>query len=405
MPIGIIAAGILGFVLMGTEEVQEAPRAQPERTWLVNTQTVQKQTLHPSVRLYGRIESPSFSTLSAIVDGEVIEVNVLAGETVEAGDVLIRLDSRNLQTQLRQTNADLDRIRASLTREGQRLTTDQEILFHEKRLLELATESLGRARTLKSRNLISQAEFDTFERTEQQAHLSVTAREASIREYDSRVDVLQAEFKRMEALLDRIELDIEDTVIVAPYAGRVTQVHVALGNQVRNSSPLVSMYDHNRLEVKTLIPNRHIAHLRQAIADDYRLEARAQLDDHLLTLTFDRLASIVDQGRGGVDAYFRVASNPIRPELSRSVDLVLTLTPVHDAIAIPYQAIYGSNQVFKIESGSLKSLSIRRHGQIFLNQQTFLVATSDDLDDGDTLVTTQLTNAVDGLKVQPWNKD
>ena len=405
IPVGILGASIVGFGLLKVDEEQVEPPVQEQRAWLVNTQTIQKAVIKPSVQLYGRVEAPTFSTLTAIVEGEVVEVNIRAGQSVKAGDVLIRLDSRTLKTQLLQSEADLNRSSASIAREAQRLTTDQEILQHEKRLLELAVESMKRARTLKSRNLISQAEFDTFERAEQQAHLAVTAREASIREYDSRVAVLEADSQRTEALLDRIRLDLEDAIITAPYDGRVTEVQVALGNQVKNGTPLLSMYDHNNLEVRAMIPNRHLAEIRKSVSDGYKPQATAQIDEHELTLQFDRLASVIDQGRGGVDAYFRLVSNPVRPELSRSVDLELTMASVDDAIMVPYQAIYGLDQVFKIESEYLKSVTIRHHGQIFHDKVAFVVATSDQLVDGDLLVTSQLTNAVDGLRVQPIQSD
>ncbi|MDE0309687.1 MAG: biotin/lipoyl-binding protein [Acidiferrobacterales bacterium] len=403
IPVVIIAAGVVGFGLLKVEEVQEQPEVQEERAWLVDTQAIEKQTINPSVRLYGRVVTPTFSTLSAIVDGEIIQVNVKSGQSVEAGDVLIRLDSRNLETQLRQAEAELRRVQASIARESQRLVTDQEILEHEKRLLQLANESLERARTLKSRNLIAQADFDSFERAEQQAHLAVTAREAAIREYDSRVAVIEADVERIQASLDKTRLDIEDTVISAPYTGRVTEVLVGVGNQVRNGTQLLSMYDHNNLEVLSMIPNRYVSEIRNSVADGYHPQAAAELDDHVLKLTFDRLGSIVDRGRGGVDAYFGLVTNPLQPELSRSIQLVLTLSPVADAFAIPYRAVFGLDRVYKIEAGALKSVTIKRHGQVFRNGTSLVVATSDGLTDGDVLVTTQLTNAIDGLKVKPYD--
>ncbi len=403
IPVAILGAGVIGFGLLKVDEVPEEPEVQKERAWLVNTQSIQKQTISPSVRLYGRVVTPTFSTLSAIVDGEIIQVNAKSGQSVESGDVLIRLDSRNLETQLRQTEAELNRTHASIARESQRLTTDQEILEHEKRLLELAVESLERARTLKSRNLISQADFDSFERAEQQAHLAVTAREASIREFDSRAAVLEADIERIQASLDKVLLDIEDTVISAPYTGRVTEVFVGVGNQVKNGGQLLSMYDHNNLEVLSMIPNRYIGEIRKSVTDGHHPQATAELDDHVLKLTFDRLGSIIDQGRGGVDAYFSLVSNPLQPELTRSIDLVLTMSPVENAFTIPYIAIFGLDKVYKIDAGLLKSVTIRRHGQVFRDGNSLVVATSDGLADGDTLVTTQLTNAIDGLRVKPFN--
>ena len=324
----------------------------------------------------------------------------MTGQTVEAGEVLIRLDSRTIQTQLRLLQADVAGINASLEREHQRVTADREILRHENRLLELATDAMERSRTLKNRNLISQSEFDVTERVEQQARLAVTAREAAIREYDSRAAVLEAELQRAQASLEKAMQDLEDAEIIAPYAGRITEVHVAAGNHVRNASSLVDMFDHTTTEIRTLIPNRYLAQVRKSISGEIELEAVAEFDDEQLLLKLDRLASTVATGHGGVDAYFRMSSNSIYPELGRSVTVLLSLSPVEEALAIPYQAVYGSNQVFKVISDSLKSATIKRHGQVVRNNKTYIVATSSDLEADDLLVTTQLNNAVDGLKVE-----
>ena len=391
---------MVGFKLLALDEPEAVFELPEQRAWLIETQQITKETLIPTVELFGRVVSPTHSQLTSILDAEVIEVNVMTGQTVEAGEVLIRLDSRTIQTQLRLLQADVARINASLEREHQRVTADREILRHENRLLKLATDAMERSRTLKNRNLISQSEFDVTERVEQQARLAVTAREAAIREYDSRAAVLKAELQRAQASLEKAMQDLEDAEITAPYTGRITEIHVAAGNHVRNASPLVDMFDHTTTEIRTLIPNRHLAQVRKSITGEIELEAVAELDDEQLLLKLDRLASTVGTGHGGVDAYFRMSSNSIYPELGRSVTVLLSLSPVEDASAIPYQAVYGSNQVFKVNSGSLKSATIKRHGQLVRNNKTYIVATSSDLEANDLLVTTQLNNAVDGLKVE-----
>ena len=391
---------MVGFKLLALDEPEAVFELPEQRAWLIETQQITKETLIPTVELFGRVVSPTYSRLTSILDAEVIEVNVMTGQTVEAGEVLIRLDSRTIQTQLRLLQADVARINASLEREHQRVTADREILRHENRLLKLATDAMERSRTLKNRNLISQSEFDVTERVEQQARLAVTAREAAIREYDSRAAVLKAELQRAQASLEKAMQDLEDAEITAPYTGRITEIHVAAGNHVRNASPLVDMFDHTTTEIRTLIPNRHLAQVRKSITGEIELEAVAELDDEQLLLKLDRLASTVGTGHGGVDAYFRMSSNSIYPELGRSVTVLLSLSPVEDASAIPYQAVYGSNHVFKVNSGSLKSATIKRHGQLVRNNKTYIVATSSDLEANDLLVTTQLNNAVDGLKVE-----
>ncbi len=399
LPIGIIGIAVAGFGMLKVDEPEATPEIPEAREWLVDAQTVSKQVLVPTANLFGRIVTPSNSILSSILDAEVVEVRVLPGQSVAKGDVLVQLDSQTIETQVRQFEADVARIKASIDREAQRLETDREILAHEERLRELSTESLARYDTLKSRNVISQAEFDTAERSEQQARLAVTSRRAAIREYSSRVAVLEAELQRASASLDKARLDLEETIIAAPYDGRITAVHVAIGSRVRNGSALVDMYDQTRTEVRTLIPNRYIEQVRKTIREHGSLEASAELDGERLHLKLNRLGTTVDPGRGGIDAYFHLVENSTYPELGRSVSLDLSLAPIADAIALPYQAVYGSNNAFKIESDQLQRIEIDRHGKIQQGEEIRVVATSDQLSDGDLVLVTQLSNASSGLVV------
>ena len=403
VPILIIGAGIVGFGLLKVDDVEQTPELRQQQSWLVDAQQVSKSVIIPTVELFGRTTASSQSTLSSILDGKVIEVNVLIGNQVNEADVLVRLDSRTIETLVRQSQADVDRARASMEREIQRQVADTEILYHEQRLLQLSIDSLQRAQTLKSRNLISQAQFDASEIAQQQAHLAVTARQAALREFDSRLAVLQAELKRAQATLNKAMQDLDDTMITAPYSGWITAIHVDVGSHVRNGSPVIEMFDPTTTEIRTLIPNRFLDKIRRTMASGIVMEATALFDGMKVPLHLDRLAAAVQSGTGGIDAFFRPSSNSDYPELGRSVTIDLALAPIDNAIALPYQAVYGSNHVFKIESDQLKRVQITRHGQTMRGDVAMIVATSEQLADGDLVLITQLSNANDGLGVTVSN--
>ena len=393
---------MVGFNFLKIESETLAPEIPEQRTWLVEVQKVEKENLAPTVQLFGRVTTTSHSKLTSILDADVVKVNFSVGQPVQKGDVLIRLDSRTLESQVQQLQADIARINASLDRETQRLITDEELLSHEMRLHQLANESLERNRRLKDRNIISQAEFDGSERAEQQARQAVTARNASIREHPSRVAVLEAELQRTLIALKKTQQDLEETIITAPYSGRVTQVHVALGNHVGRASPLIDLYRYADTEIRAVIPNRYLQQVRSAISNGETLTAVADFDGQPLSLALDRLAAIVDPGRGGVDGYFRLVSDAY-PELGRTITLDLSLPDVSNAIAVPFEAVYGSNQVFKLELQHMKAAHLERHGQIRRDGISYIVATSDELQPDELMIITQLANASDGLKVKASN--
>ena len=400
LPVLIVSVGVVGMFALKVEDAQVETAESIERVWPVHYQIIEKQALRPIVKLFGSVVSSKQSRLSAILDAEVIRVNVLPGQSVMQGQILVELDTRNLTTQIDQLQADVSRFSALLENEALRRTTDKEILEHEHELLELATATKLRVEKLKSRNLATEAEFDQAKRSERQALLAVTQREASIREYDSRVKRLMAERDRILVTLKNIERDLEESTVTAPYDGRITAVHIAEGSRVRIGAILVDMYADSSVEIQSLIPSNYLTSLRELNGRQNSVTASAEIDGATLQLKLDRFASHVDPGRGGVDAYFKFEQSNYYPELGRTVDLVLQLEPVNDSFTLPYQAVYGANRVYKIVDGRMHSVSFERFGQVTLDNSEMIVATSASLDDGDKLVLTPLSNAVDGLRVE-----
>jgi RND family efflux transporter MFP subunit len=121
-----LAALILGLgvsvVLSGcgnsTPEAQAvpSPRAQTERSQPVRAYTLAPRTLGRSVLVAGTVEPLRSIQLAARTDGVVAEVNVEAGDRVEAGQLLARIDVSEQQAELARAEAALREARANFER-------------------------------------------------------------------------------------------------------------------------------------------------------------------------------------------------------------------------------------------------------------------------------------------------
>lgn len=140
--------------------------------------------------------------LGTLVSGVVSKVHVHPGQTVERGDELISLDPRGFKSQV-----------------GRRLAEHR----HAQALLEEARREDERASELYERTVLSD-----FERN--QAVLALKA--------------AQAAFEQSAAALLAVRLDLERSVLRAPFAGVVLAVNVAPGQSVISelqSQPLVTL--------------------------------------------------------------------------------------------------------------------------------------------------------------------
>ncbi|MDE0349514.1 MAG: RND transporter, partial [Gammaproteobacteria bacterium] len=89
------------------------------------------------------------------------------------------------------------------------------------------------------------------------------------------------------------------------------------------------------------------------------------------------------------------------PDLGRAVSLKVTLLPVPGVVSLPVQAVYGEGRVFLIADGLLSGVEVERVGSTTGEDGTQrLLVRSDALQDGARVLTSQLSNAVTGLRVR-----
>lgn len=168
----------------------------------VDTVTPQRDTVTDAVTAVGSLRALDAVELTAEVSGRVVELNLNAGERVEQGDLLVRLDDR-------QAAADLRVIESQLAD---------------------ARRQLERASRLRSNNSISQSQVD---------------------ELRTAVDVAVAQ--RQAA-----QIRLENHRILAPFSGVVGLSDISVGAYVTPGSTLTTLDATDRMELTFSVPERFL---------------------------------------------------------------------------------------------------------------------------------------------------
>ncbi|WP_207060922.1 efflux RND transporter periplasmic adaptor subunit [Motiliproteus sp. SC1-56] len=396
----ILLLAVLAFAAMVKSKPTPPARPAEEREWAVNTLEAKLETVAPQITLYGSIESPRTAELSAAVTAFVESLSVREGNPVQEGERLLQLDPRDAKLVVARREAELADIQARIDSENNRHRADRRALAIEEELLALSRRAVARFKELQGRQVSSQTQLDEAERNYQQQALALSNRQREIDEHPSRLKQLQALQVQARSQLEAARLDLERTEVRAPFQGRVAQVNVAPGDRVRSGDPLVRLYDTGALEVRAQIPSRRLGTIRAALERGDTLQAVATLDGQPLTMSLQRLSGQVGGGKAGVDALFRVDSAPGSLELGRPLELELTLPPLENVLAIPAQALYGTDRVYRIREGRLEPVSVERVGETRRDGNPRILVRGEQIRSGDAIVTTQLPNAISGLKVR-----
>jgi len=376
-----------------------------EKIWRVETVPVLFQQRAPEITIYGRVETPRVATLTSALIADVIKVNVLEGTEVSNGDVLIELDNTDAYLLLEQRRAELAEISATISSENVRFKRDQNLLENEKQLLQLADNAVVRAKKLEKARLASQATLDDAHAAKQRQYLTLKQLEHDITEHPARLAQLQARKKRAQALLSQAQVDLERCHIKAPFTGRISKLDIAIGDRVREGDNLLSIYDLTNLEVRAQLPGRYITQLRNMMGNKQALVATADVDGRELDFSLERFSGEVRQDSGGIDGLFSLLGNSQALSLGTFVELRLKLAEQDQLVELPYNALYELDRVYLLQDGYLKAVKIERIGEYKteLGEKRLLVRSS-GLQQGDHIVSTQLPNAITGLRVEALNE-
>lgn len=209
----------------------------------------------------GRIEAVEID-VAAKAPGRIRDILVNEGEYVQAGQVLANMDTAVLEAQRREAAAQLQRAiigvetaQIQITQREAEKAAAEAILEQRKAELDAAKKRLDRSEKLVGSDNISRQQLDDNRARFQGAQAAVNAAQARIAAADaaiatgkSQVIGAQSSVDAVRATVQRIEADLDDSILKSPRDGRV-QYRVAqpgevvgAGGKVLNIVDLADVY-------------------------------------------------------------------------------------------------------------------------------------------------------------------
>ena len=185
----------------------------------------------------GYVTARREATVSSKITGKVVEVLVEEGLKVEAGRILARLDSSNVERSLQLAEAQLDAARKTLDETQANLSRAER---EHKRNMDLAAEKV-----------VSQSELD---RTD-----------AEMKSLKARLEKQKADVAVAEREVALWKQQLDDTVIRAPFAGIVTSKNAQPGEMISPMSAggftrtgICTIVDMSSLEIEVDVNENYI---------------------------------------------------------------------------------------------------------------------------------------------------
>ena len=400
-PILILGGVVLIAILIIASRPRDIPVQRPERAWVVDIIQVEKRTLRPTLEIFGSVQSPQDTQLSAGIESLVMQVPVRDGESVEAGQVLVQLDGRDAELTMQQQQADVLEIQAQMDFGKRRLERSGQALKREHELLELTISRADRAEELAKDGLLSQADRDTASENLKRQELAVNQAELEVEESQIRLREFEAQLTRARALREQARLNVERATIAAPFPGVISDLTVSVGDRVRKGDPLMRLQNPAAMELRAQIPARYADAVSEGLASDVSMPALVEIGDQTIAAEVVRISGQTREGSGGVDTFIGFATPPLGLRLGSTVRVLLDLPPEDDVIAVPAESLYGRNRLFKLVDDRMQMIEVDPVGDRALpDGRTEVMIRSSLLTNDDRVIVTKLANAADGLLVE-----
>ena len=261
------------------ETKQEAPAAAVP----VSIVAAREQEWPSVYEASGTVRARTTSDIAAKLMGYVREVKVQTGDRVQAGQLLVLLDTRDLDVNSRRAEAALEEVRSAVPEADSAIAG-------AKSNLDLAQSTFNRMQDLFNKKSISNQEFDEAA--------------AKLKSAQSAYDMARARRAQLDAQAARVQQDVNATEvtrtyaeITAPFAGLITAKSVEPGTLAVPGTPLLTLEREGSYRLEASVEESRLATIRVGQSVSVTLDG---LDRTINT----RVSEIVP----GVDAASRSAT-------------------------------------------------------------------------------------------------
>ncbi len=181
----------------------------------VTAEKIDRRDLEAIVTASGKIQPKKSVNISAETMGKVVHLRVEQGDLVKAGQPLLEIDPKNLESQLNQRQASLDTAKSTLVQTKAQVN-------NARVALKQSEDTLARQEAQFKAGLLSRQEF---ERAQADLETQRTNLQVSLQS----VQVQEQRIKQEEANLASAQYDLNKVRIVSPIDGLVTARNVEEG--------------------------------------------------------------------------------------------------------------------------------------------------------------------------------
>jgi multidrug efflux pump subunit AcrA (membrane-fusion protein) len=261
----LTVAGIL--LLVKNEHESNARIQEPIRRAFVEVYEVMPHPYTRWVEAYSTVAPFRKGAVSAQVTGPIVMLaqNTEPGMPVQQGQELAKIEDTRYRLTLQKAKANLKKLQALLAierNENERRTAIHRIA---KQRLALAQSDYERNLELFQKEIIAKKTLENAENEMELRRSEFEKARSELQSRQARIQTIQADLSAGRAEVSRLQEDLTDTVVRAPFNGVIGERFVEIGDQVAPGQKLFTVLEISSVKVVARIPSEFIGHIQPGI--------------------------------------------------------------------------------------------------------------------------------------------
>jgi len=355
----VVVGGLILYRSWASTQKRSASQRVARGDIPVQVSPVTRQNLTYSLVANGDISPLMQVDLFPKVSGYLEKISVQMGDSVQQGQVIAQIDRaefvqkvREVEAKVAQAKAAADEIEAGTRSEEIRQA--EEAVKQAQSRFDNAKTHRQRMEALYGRQIISKKDFDNAD-TECavcEAQLASSQERLKQLKEGARPEVRAAslgKLKEMEAILAQEQIRLQNTQIVAPFAGEIIRRYVDSGALISPSTPVVTLIHLETLKVVANVLEKDVGLVKSGMKAKILTEAYPEKP---FEGTVVRINKALDLATRTLQAEINIP-NPghlLKPGMFAKVEMILKEKP--DALTVPKEAVLkeeGKEFVFAVE--------------------------------------------------------
>jgi len=300
-----LIAGVCIVIMVGGLVLVNHSSAKPvvEEISIVKTSVIGTEVIAKGYTYSGEVRGRFESQLAFQVTGKIIKRNVQLGSVVKAGDILMQIDSRDIQQTVNSSSAQV---------------------FSAESKLELAESNLNRYQQLLETGAISRAQYD---------------------QYASSYEVALAGVRQASAQYEQGANQLDYSLLMADKPGVVSSISAEIGQVVSAGQIVVTLVQDGDREVEITVPENRIEELQKAGQVKVAFWAMPNI---IVDGNVREIAPMADQTTRTFKVRIGLLNPPPEIKLGMTASVKLATSDAPPAVRIPLAAVYQEGDVANV---------------------------------------------------------